>query len=294
MNRPWYVVGVWALVGCAAPVESPDDPDGGTTGTASVESSEGEDESSAAIGTSLGGSVSDATAAPDPSTTSGATTMDASAGATSDSSTGPGAPVVPGGVFLFVDGSEGGPDLYPTDLYERFEEASVEVELGETLPADFATRFGTMMYLNPLGMFDPAVNAAALELVERGGRVVLVMEHCKNGCYGSAAGHNEVLALLGSTMTFYGDGGGALESVSLEIDPAPPLTEGVDELVIYYSGSVDVGAADRVGTVPDGDTVIAREHLGWGEVVCIADGSMFGYVTDAGDNPQFALNLAVH
>jgi hypothetical protein len=205
-------------------------------------------------------------------------------------------PEVPAGVFLWTGSGGGGPgtDLYPEEVELVLVEAGTDVLLGDDLPADFVDRFGTIVYLNPTADFDPSVNAAAIDLVERGGRVVLVMEHCKNGCWGNADGHNALLEALGSGMTLHGDGGAPLADTSLTITAATPLTDGVDDLVVYYSGHVELATGDAVGAIDGGDVIVARESLGWGEVVAIADSSMLGYRLQAGDNAQLVRNFAAH
>ncbi|MCR9162549.1 MAG: DUF4350 domain-containing protein [Nannocystaceae bacterium] len=174
-------------------------------------------------------------------------------------------------------------------------DAGVEAELGDALPADFEARFGTLVYLNPLDTFDPSVDAAATALVDNGGRLVLVMEHCKNGCWGNAEGHNTLLGSLGSSLRLFGDGGAPLSNTSLVVTSTPPLTDGVGELVVYYSGHVDTGVSGvAIGQIEGGDAVIGYEALGWGEVVAIADSSILGYRLDAGDNAQFVRNWGLH
>lgn len=55
-----------------------------------------------------------------------------------------------------------------------------------------------------------------------------------------------------------------------------------------------MGQGIAVGSIAGGDVVIGLESLGWGEVVAIADSSMFGYRLDAADNAQLVLNFALH
>lgn len=203
----------------------------------------------------------------------------------------------PGGVFLWTGAGGGGPgtDLYVDEVESLLDGAGVDVASGEALPADFAGRFGTLVYMNPTGEFPAEVNAAATALVEAGGRLVLVMEHCKNGCWGNADGHNALLAALGAGMRVAGDGGADLEETELPVVAAPPLTDGVSTLVVFYSGHVIAGGETvALGKIPGGDLVIGFEAIGAGEVVAVTDSSIFGYVLGSGDNSKFVTNLALH
>lgn len=293
MTRLSLVTSCVLLAACGGD-DAPADPAGsetsgstsqmGTT-TADVESeAEG---STTAAPSSTSGSPGESSSGPD--ATSGETSGDAS-------SSGEVAPEVPGGVFLWVGAGGGGPgtDLFPTAVQDIFTAGGVDVELGETLPADFASRFGTLVYLNPMTTFDPDVDVAAAELVEGGGRLVLVMEHCKNGCWGNADGHNALLASLGSSMRMYGDGGADLSETPLAVSPVPPLTDGVGDLVVFYSGRVDIGTATPLGAISGGDVIIGHEVLGWGEVLTVADSSILGYSLGAGQNAEFVANWALH
>ncbi|MCA9635675.1 MAG: hypothetical protein KC420_06550, partial [Myxococcales bacterium] len=167
---------------------------------------------------------------------------------------------------------------------------------GDALPGGFAETYGTLVYMNPTGDFPADVNAAASALVDAGGRLVLVMEHCKNGCWGNADGHNALLGALGAGMRLAGDGGAPLSQTSLTVSADPPLTDGVGELVAFYSGRVIPGPATiAVGKIDGGDVVVAAEAVGGGgEVVAIADSSMLGYVLDAGDNAVLVANFGAH
>ena len=203
----------------------------------------------------------------------------------------------PGGVFLWTGAGGGGPgtDLYVDEVEALLEGAGVEVAVGATLPGDFAARFGTLVYMNPTGDFPAEVDAAAAALVEGGGRVVVVMEHCKNGCWGNADGHNALLAALGAGMRVAGDGGAGLQQTELPVVAAPPLTDGVAALVVFYSGRVIAGPATvALGQIPGGDVVVGWEAVGSGEVVAVTDSSIFGYVLGAGDNARFVTNLGLH
>lgn len=250
--------------------------------------------------------MSDSDATGTGSTTSGTATSasgSASTDASSDTSSSAGEssgepePDVPAGVFLWTGSGGGGPptDLDPDGMLQILLDAGVDAAMGTTLPADFTERMGTLVYLNPLEAFDPAVDAAAAQLVADGGRVVLVMEHCKDGCWGYAPGHNTLLTALGSSMRMHGDGGAPLSDVSLSLMATPPLTDGVSDIVVYYTGRVEVGDSGiSLGMMEGGDTIIGLEALGTGEVVAIADSTMFGYRLDAGDNAQFVRNWALH
>jgi len=148
------------------------------------------------------------------------------------------------------------------------------------------------MFMNPLSEVSPSDKEMARYLVRRGGRVVIIMDHCKFGCWGNAEADNNLLAYIGSTMELSGTGGGDLEMLSLSLTQTPPLTDGVSSLVVYYTGSVDEGQGIALGYLAGGDTVIGYEPVEAGDVVAIADSSMFGYVMDEGDNRRFILNLA--
>jgi hypothetical protein len=238
--------------------------------------------------TSPGSTDHDTTGATDPETTGATANPD-------DDSTGI-VLNVPEGVFLWTGSGGGGPgtDLHPDAVEQVLVDAGIDVALGDVLPADFADRFGTLVYMNPREDFDPAVDSAALDLVASGGRLVLVMEHCKNGCWGNAPGHNALLDQLGSTVRLHGDGGAPLSDTALTITDVGPLTDGVNELVVYYSGHVELGSATALGTIPGGDVVIGWQAVGPGEVVAIADSSILGYRLDAADNRQLIENFASH
>jgi hypothetical protein len=205
--------------------------------------------------------------------------------------------MVPAGVFLWTGSGGGGPDtdLFVEDVAEVYSDAGIPVGSGETLPDDFAEVYGTLMYMNPMDEFDSDVNAAASTLLDAGGRIVLIMEHCKNGCWGNPDENNALLASLGSTMELPGDGGSAFENVDLLVSNQPPLSDGVETMTAFYTGSVVVNDGQPIGTIPEGDTVIAHERIGeCGDVVAVADSSIFGYVLSGGDNVQFVANLADH
>jgi len=294
MNRTAATAFLALLIGCGNP-EGPSSDNSASTGAESTQGSTGE------ITSTVAGSVGGTT---DPSgSTSGSVTAasdDASSGgadSSSSGSTGEPPPEVPAGVFLWTGSGGGGPgtDLYPDAVLATLTDAGVDAELGDALPADFEARFGTLVYLNPTEDFDPPVNAAATNLVEAGGRVVLVMEHCKNGCWGNAEGHNDLLSSLGSSLRMVGDGGAPLSDTALVLTPTPPLTDGVSDLIVYYSGHVEVGVCGAaLGAMDGGDVIIGVESLGWGEVVAVADSSVLGYRLASGDNERFVQNWALH
>jgi hypothetical protein len=204
------------------------------------------------------------------------------------------APPPGAGVFLYTGAGGGGPgtDLFVDAVEALLSGGGVETLVGDALPAGFADDYGVLVLMNPMDSIPSGVGDAAQELLDRGGRVVIVMEHCKNGCWGNAEADNALIERLGGTMVLSGEGGATLEMTSLVVTPVPPLTDGVGEIVVYYSGSVDAGDGVALGVVDGGDAVVGYEALGAGDLVVVADSSMFGYVMDAGDNERFVLNLA--
>lgn len=203
-------------------------------------------------------------------------------------------PPVGAGVFLYTGAGGGGPgtDLYVEDVAALFTDNWIDAVVGDALPGRLADDYGVLVLMNPMTAIPATVSDAALDLIGRGGRIVIVMEHCKNGCWGNAEGDNALVALLGGTMVLSGDGGAPLARTSLVVTPVPPITDGVGEIVVYYSGSVAVGDGVALGVVEGGDAVVGYEPVGRGDLVVVADSSMFGYVMDAGDNERFVLNLA--
>jgi hypothetical protein len=285
--------------GCGDRDSSSDDLTTASSGAASTQGSSAS--SGSGMNPATSGTSSDSPAGSDPESGSASSaTADAASGAAEDTSTdlsGGAPPEVAGGVFLWTGSGGGGPgtDLYPNQVLATLTGAGVDTELGDTLPVGFERRFGTLVYLNPRSDFDPTVDAAALDLVEAGGRLVLVMEHCKNGCWGNAEGHNELLGALGSSLSMVGDGGAPLSDTALVLTPTPPLTDGVSDLVVYYSGHVELGASGvALGAMDGGEAIVGFEPLGWGEVVAIADSSMLGYRLAAGDNALFLQNWGQH
>lgn len=199
------------------------------------------------------------------------------------------------GVMLFTGAGGGGPpsDLYVDSLLSLYTDAGYAAEAVNSFPADFVTTTGTMLILNPMDALPDKLVTGARALLLRGGRVVLVMEHCKNGCYGNAAGDNAFLAALGSSLRLSGEGGAPLSETPLTLAAAPP-TQGLSTLTAFYSGSVTVGDGLALGTMDGGagDVVLAYEALYNGDIVVAADSSMFGYVLDKADNSAFVLALA--
>jgi hypothetical protein len=248
------------------------------SGVAPIDASARDAETSAdAAALDDGGTRLDAGGATD----SGAGTMDASV------------PRPPSGAFLYVGAGGGGPttDLY-VDAVATAMSSAGNIEVGEVVPSDLSARFGLLALMNPLQAVPSAVATAAAAHLAAGGRVLLVMEHCKNGCWGNAEGDNALLAALGSDMRLSGSGGAPLSETALELTQIPGITAGVSSLVVYYSGSVDVGSGVALGRVPEGDVVIGYQAVGGGEIIVVADSSMFGYVLDSGDNREFVLDLA--
>lgn len=294
-SKSHATLGLLAALLAACPNSGDDDSSGATTAST--------DEVTSSASTSAGDTSASTTAAPTSAApTTGTTTnadttaADTTVGETTTGTTGQ-LHDVPGGVFLWTGAGGGGPetDLYVADVLARLVDAGVDADEGASLPVDLAERFGTLVYMNPTDTFPAPVDAAAAMLVANGGRIVLVMEHCKNGCWGNAEGHNTLLGALGAGMRLAGDGGADLESTPLDITAAPPVTDGVNSLVAFYSGHVIPGPATiPVGQISGGDVVVALEPVMAGEVLAITDASMLGYVLDEGDNGRLVTNLALH
>ena len=199
------------------------------------------------------------------------------------------------GVMLFTGANGGGPptDLYVDSLAALYTKEGFVTEIANSFPADFVTTTGTMLILNPLDLLGEKVLLGARALLLRGGRVVLVMEHCKNGCYGNADGNNAFLEALGSSMRLSGEGGAPLSNTPLALAAAPP-TQGLTAVTAFYSGSVMVGDGLALGTMDGGagDVVLGYEALYNGDLVVAADSSIFGYVLDEADNSAFVVALA--
>ncbi len=173
-------------------------------------------------------------------------------------------------------------------------DAGFATEVTNAFPADFVKTTGTMVILNPLEDVGEKVRLGARNLLLRGGRVVLIMEHCKNGCYGNAEADNALLADLGSSLRLAGDGGAPLSKTPLAL-AATPVTAGLSTIVAYYSGSLTVGTTGvALGTMDGGagDVVIGYETLYNGDIVVAADSSIFGYMLAEGDNADFVVGFA--
>jgi hypothetical protein len=199
------------------------------------------------------------------------------------------------GVLLFTGSMGGGPetDLYVDVLASMYIDAGHDTMIANSFPGTFAQTTGTMLILNPLEPLGQKVLLGARYLLLRGGRVVLIMEHCKNGCYGNAAEDNAFLEALGSSIRLSGEGGAPLAETPLTLAAAPP-TEGLSSIVTYYSGSLTVGDGLALGTMDGGagDVVLGYETLYNGDIVVAADSSIFGFMLDAGDNTAFVVGLA--
>ena len=116
--------------------------------------------------------------------------------------------VLPAGhsILLYTGAGGGGPatDVYLQKVLDAYQAAGIDAHAADTVPADFTLRDAAMVFVNPLQTLAADASAAALDLVHRGGRVVVVMEHCKNGCWGNAAVDNALLASLGSLIVLVG------------------------------------------------------------------------------------------
>jgi hypothetical protein len=275
------------LLACARPV----DTNGGGGGGAAEAGGAGGAAGAAGMGGAAGGMGGSAGAA-GMGGAAGATGMGGAAGATGKDA-GATLPLPGREVLLFTGDNGGGPtsDLNVTAVRDTYQAAQITAEISTTLPADFSTRFGVLWLMNPLSQVDQTVKDAAKALVAIGGRVVLVMEHCKDGCYGDAQDDNAFLSYIGSTVRLSGMGGAPLSATTLVLMSVPPITNGVSQLVVYYTGSVTGGVA--LGSMSGGDAVIAYQSVGLGDVVAVADSSMFGYVIASGDNRRFIANLGV-
>lgn len=247
--------------------------------------------------TTTGGETSMASVA---STDTGSASIDTGDGTSSSSgeSSSTGAPIdIPTGVYLWTGANGRGGDMNPDAVVDLIAGTGAMVELSpDAPPADLlAAGFGTLVYMSPRDAFPSEVDASATALVNNGGRLVLLMEHCKGGCYGNADGLNTLLAGLGAEMRFLGDGGAPLMDAPMPVAAAVPLvTDGVATITVYYTGHIDPGAQTTSIALYQGQTIVAYEAAGPGEVVGVADGSMFGYTLAKGDNQQFVRNFAAH
>ncbi len=205
---------------------------------------------------------------------------------------------VPGtGVLLFTGGNGGGPasDLYVDSLAGLYGGAGYDTLTDNSFAADFVKTTGTMLILNPLDDLGDKVVQGARGLLLRGGRVVLIMEHCKDGCYGNPDGDNAFLTAIGSTLRVSGEGGAPLSTTPLTLADLPPTAD-IATVVAYYSGSVAIGDGVALGTMDGGrgDVVIGYEEVYNGDVVVAADSSIFGFMLDQGDNSAFVVALAAN
>lgn len=203
-------------------------------------------------------------------------------------------PPPPGRKVLLYTGAGGGTpgsDLDVAAVASTLQAAGVTSSTGTGLPSDFDAAFGVLWLMNPMQAVPADVSRAAKALLARGGRVVLVFDHCKNGCWSNTGGDNDLLSSLGSEIRTSGTGGAPLSETSLQMTAVPKVTDGVASVVVYYSGSVTGGTT--AGRVSGGDAVIAYQKVGLGDVVVVADTSAFGYVLAKGDNKRFVANLGV-
>lgn len=196
-------------------------------------------------------------------------------------------------VLLYTGAGGGGPtsDLFLDDVAATLTSAGIASTTSSSLPAGFASDYGVLWLMNPMQAVPADVSAAAAALLERGGRVVLITDHCKNGCWLDADDDNALLSSLGSAIRVSGSGGAPLSQTSLAVTAVPKITDGVSSVVVFYSGSVSGGTL--FGRVPGGDAVMAYEKVELGDVVAIADVSAFGYVLGKGDNQRLVKNLGV-
>lgn len=202
-------------------------------------------------------------------------------------------PVLPEGreVLVYVGDQGGGPtsEAKPEEIASMYRAAGYGAAVAAEVPADFAARVGTLILLNPRAeSLSSSIRAAVVDLLQRGGRAVLVMEHCRNGCHGSAPAHNQLLEQLASTLRFDGTVGSSTVLSPLQVLDTP-ISSSNDELAVYYSGAVRGGTP--VGNAGD-ETVIAYERIERGDVVAIADLTVWGYSLAEGDNERFLTDLA--
>lgn len=190
------------------------------------------------------------------------------------------------GVYLYWGAGGGGPDHDPEGVGDLFRSAEIPVTVSSIVPSNLTTDHGVLVLLNPREL-EPSLLDAARELVERGGRLVAVVDHSGYGGHDVAAA---VLEAAGSSMRSAPD----LESGSLDLilEDVPGLLDGVAEVKPYYAASVEVGDGIALGQTEGGYVAIGYEKVGIGDVLVIGDASMFGYALDHGDNATFILNFA--
>ena len=145
--------------------------------------------------------------------------------------------------------------------------------------------------MNPMQAVPEDVSTAAKARLGRGGRVGLITDHRKNGCWLNADADNALLSSLGSAIQVSGTGGAPLSQTALSITAVPGITDGVSSVVVFCSGLVTGGTLFGRGS--GGDGVMAYQRVQRGEVVAIADVSAFGYVLAEGDNQRLVANLGV-
>jgi hypothetical protein len=204
-----------------------------------------------------------------------------------DSATDSGSNLPPAGdaVLLYIGNGGGAYDISVDAMVSLYEKAGVTVDSSEIVPADLADRYGTILLLSPTSGFPDA--APARELLQRGGTVLVAVEH---GGYGDWEGATARLAEIGSSLDALGGSTGG--TVQLSITSVGAATKGVSSLLIFYYGDVEVGDGVALGTRDDGEPGIGWEEVGAGQVILVPDGSMCGYSLDEGDNRRFLKNLA--
>ncbi|HND31431.1 MAG TPA: hypothetical protein PLA94_15625 [Myxococcota bacterium] len=188
-------------------------------------------------------------------------------------------------VLLYIGNGGGAYDISAESLLALYEDAGVAAEISDKVPTDLADRYGTILLLSPTSGFPDA--APARELLQRGGTVLVAVEH---GGYGDWAGATTWLGEIGSSMEALGGSTGG--TVDLAITSVGSATKGVSSLLIFYYGDIDVGDGVALGTREDDEPGIGWEEVGAGQVILVPDGSMFGYSLDQADNRRFLKNLA--
>lgn len=190
------------------------------------------------------------------------------------------------GVYLYWGAGGGGPDHEPEAVGDLFRSAEIPVTVSSIVPSNLTADHGVLVLLNPLEL-EPSLLDAARELVERGGRLVAVVDHSGYGGHDVAAA---VLEAAGSSMRSVEDLRGG--SLDLVLEDVPGLLDGVAEVKPYYAARVEVGDGIALGQTDDGYVALGYEKVGIGDVLVIGDASMFGYAIDHGDNSTFILNFA--
>lgn len=188
-------------------------------------------------------------------------------------------------VLLYIGNGGGAYDISVDDLASLYEDAGVAADISEEVPSDLADQYGTILLLSPMSGFPEP--APARELLQRGGTVLVAVEH---GGYGDLEGATAWLDKVGSSLQALGGSTGG--TVELSINSVGSATKGVSSLLIFYYGDIDVGDGEALGTRDDGKPGIGWEPVGAGQVILVPDGSMFGYSLDEADNRRFLKNLA--